>query len=131
MKQPVDYIATWFYKESDQEASFYPQMGEKGNSALVHSIYMKIQIPFFITFHHYNPKARFLFFTNLHAADLPPYLQRLFKKLNVEVISQPYTSRPPKGWYAAWQNQFYVYDILKEMEKRMQTDDCLLISDDD
>lgn len=131
MKQPVDYIATWFYKESDQEASFYPQMGEKGNSALVHSIYMQIQIPFFITFHHYNPKAHFLFFTNLQAGDLPPYLQRLFKKLNVEVISKPYTSRPPKGWYAAWQNQFYVYDILKEMENRMQTDDCLLISDAD
>lgn len=131
MKQPVDYIATWFYKESDQEASFYPQMGEKGNSALVHSIYMQIQLPFFITFHHYNPEAHFLFFTNLRASDLPSYLLQLFEKLQVEVVTLPYTSRPPKGWYAAWQNQFYLYDILKEMEHRMGDEDCLLISDAD
>lgn len=131
MKQPIDYIATWFYKESDQEASFYPQMGEKGNSTLVHSIYMQIQIPFFITFQHYNPQAHFLFFTNLQAYDLPFYLQQLFEKLKVEVISLPYVSRPPKGWYSAWQNQFYVYDILKEMENRMESEDCLLISDAD
>ena len=35
MKQPVDYITTWFYKESKDEASFYPQLGQKGSSSLV------------------------------------------------------------------------------------------------
>ena len=61
----TDYIATWFYRESADEASFYPQMGQKGDSALVHSVYMQIQVPFFRTFRHYNPAARLLFFTNL------------------------------------------------------------------
>ena len=131
MKQPVNYIATWFYKESADEASFYPQMGESGSSELVHSIYMQIQIPFFVTFRHYNPEARLLFFTNLTASSLPPYLVRLFRQLKVEVVTIPYTCRPPKGWYAAWQNQFYLFDILKAMEQRMEADDCLLISDAD
>lgn len=127
----TNYIATWFYKESDEEASFYPQMGKKGNSTLAHSIYMQIQVPFFVTFQHYNPQARLLFFTNMSEGELPDFLIRLFQKLRVEVITVPYTCRPPKGWYAAWQNQFYLFDILKEMGSRMEENDCLLISDAD
>lgn len=131
MKQPVNYITTWFYRESKEEASFYPQLGQKGNSSLVHSIYMQIQVPFFVTFKHYNPDARYIFFTNLTAQDLPDYLTRLFRQLEVEVISLPYTCKPPKDWYPAWQNQFYLYDILKYMGKRMEDGDTLLVSDAD
>ena len=40
MTTPTNYIATWFYKESKEDASFYPQAGKRGDSALVHSIYM-------------------------------------------------------------------------------------------
>ena len=43
----TSYIATWFYKESAKEASFYPQTGQRGDSGLTHSIYMQIQVPFF------------------------------------------------------------------------------------
>ena len=34
----MNYIATWFYKESKDEASFYPQGGGKGelSSASLH-----------------------------------------------------------------------------------------------
>ena len=42
-----------------------------------------------------------------------------------------YLCIPPKGWYGAWRNQFYLYDILRYMEKRMQADDTLLICDAD
>lgn len=131
MKQPVDYITTWFYKESKDEASFYPQLGQKGSSSLVHSIYMQIQVPFFVTFKHYNPDARCIFFTNLTLEDLPDYLIRLFRKLNVETVTLPYSCKPPKGWYTAWQNQFYLYDILKYMGNRMGEEDTLLVSDAD
>lgn len=131
MKQPVDYITTWFYKESKDEASFYPQLGQKGSSLLVHSIYMQIQVPFFVTFKHYNPDARCIFFTNLTLEDLPDYLIRLFRKLNVETVTLPYSCKPPKGWYTAWQNQFYLYDILKYMGNRMGEEDTLLVSDAD
>ena len=48
MTTPTNYIATWFYKESKEDASFYPQAGKRGDSALVHSIYMQIQVPFII-----------------------------------------------------------------------------------
>ena len=43
MTTPTNYIATWFYKESKEDASFYPQAGKRGDSALVHSIYMQIK----------------------------------------------------------------------------------------
>lgn len=127
----TDYIATWFYRESADEASFYPQMGQRGDSALVHSVYMQIQVPFFRTFRHYNPKARLLFFTNLRREGLPRFLLGLFDELGVETVTLPYTRRPPKGWYGAWQNQFYLYDILGWMGGRMEADDALLVCDAD
>ena len=127
----TDYIATWFYRESADEASFYPQMGQRGDSALVHSVYMQIQVPFFRTFRHYNPKARLLFFTNLRREGLPRFLLGLFDELGVETVTLPYTRRPPKGWYGAWQNQFYLYDILGWMGERMKADDALLVCDAD
>ena len=61
MTTPTNYIATWFYKESKEDASFYPQAGKRGDSALVHSIYMQIQVPFFTTFRHYHPNDKLLF----------------------------------------------------------------------
>ena len=127
----TDYIATWFYRESADEASFYPQMGQRGDSALVHSVYMQIQVPFFRTFRHYNPKARLLFFTNLRREGLPRFLLGLFDELGVETVTLPYERRPPKGWYGAWQNQFYLYDILDWMGGRMKADDALLVCDAD
>lgn len=71
MKPFKNYIATWFYRESHEEASYYPQAGGRGDSALLHSVYMQIQVPFFTTFRHYNPEAELLFFTNLEAGQLP------------------------------------------------------------
>ena len=127
----MNYIATWFYRESADEASFYPQMGQRGDSALVHSVYMQIQVPFFRTFRHYNPAVRLLFFTNLRREGLPRFLLDLFDELGVETVTLPYTRRPPKGWYGAWQNQFYLYDILGWMGGRMKTDDALLVCDAD
>ena len=127
----MNYIITWFYRESANEASFYPQMGQRGDSALVHSVYMQIQVPFFRTFRHYNPAARLLFFTNLRREGLPRFLLDLFDELGVEAVTLPYTRRPPKGWYGAWQNQFYLYDILGWMGGRMKADDALLVCDAD
>ena len=127
----MNYIITWFYRESADEASFYPQMGQKGDSALVHSVYMQIQVPFFRTFRHYNPAARLLFFTNLRREGLPRFLLGLFDELGVETVTLPYERRPPKGWYGAWQNQFYLYDILGWMGGRMKADDALLVCDAD
>ena len=129
MTTPTNYIATWFYKESKEDASFYPQAGKRGDSALVHSIYMQIQVPFFTTFRHYHPNDKLLFFSNLD--QFPDYLERLFKELQIETICLPYLCIPPEGWYGAWRNQFYLYDILRYMEKRMQADDTLLVCDAD
>lgn len=125
----TSYIATWFYKESADEASFYPQAGQRGDAELTHSIYMQIQVPFFTTFSRYNPQCQLLFFTNTR--QLPPYLRSLFSRLQVEVVQLPYLCKPPKGWYKAWQNQFFLYDILRYMGSRMAATDTILICDAD
>lgn len=125
------YIATWFYREDAAEASYYPQAGGKGDSALLHSVYMQIQVPFFTTFARYNADARLLFFTNIDPAQLPPYLLRLFGRLGVQAVRLDYRHRPPEGWYRAWRNQFFLYDILDYMAEKMEADDTLLISDAD
>lgn len=124
----MNIISTWFYKESKEDGSFYPQVGS-GASPLAHSIYMQIQVPFFTTVRHYNPSARLIFFTNLDV--LPAYLDNLFKRLCVEVVKLPYTCKPPKGWHDSWTNQFYVYDVLRWAESHIEKDDVFLITDAD
>lgn len=126
-----DYIVTWFYKETNEESSFYPQIGKEGSSPLLQSIYMQIQVPFFTTFRYYNPQAKLLFFTNLNKPELPQFLLDSFEQAKVEVCTIPYQNKPPKNWYKAWMNQFYVYDILQAMERRMAANDALLICDAD
>lgn len=124
----MNIISTWFYKESKEDGSFYPQVGS-GASPLAHSIYMQIQVPFFTTIRHYNPSDKLIFFTNLDV--LPEYLDTLFKRLSVDVVKLPYTCKPPKGWHDSWTNQFYVYDILKWAESHVAKDDVFLITDAD
>lgn len=131
MNKAKNYIATWFYKESDSENSYYPQIGKNGNSALAQSIYMQIQVPFFVTFRHYNPDSEFIFFTNLSKENLPDYLIKLFSELEVSIVTMPYICRPPKGWYSSWQNQFYLYDIFKWAESNLEDEDVMLVCDAD
>lgn len=131
MHRHVRYIVSWFYQESKEEESFYPQLGRKGSSSLARSIYLKIQVPFFHTFRYYNPDIHFLFFTNLKEKDLPDFLLHTFSELSVEVVTLPYTSRPPRDWYSSWQNQFYLYDILRWMQRRMNPTDSVLVCDAD
>ena len=130
MAKGTDYIATWFYKENADEASYYPQMGG-GSARYVHLIYMQILVPFFTTFRRYNPRAGLLFFSNPDEGALPGYLVDTLRRNEVEHVTVPYTCRPPKGWYKAWMNQYYLYDILRAMEKRMQPCDTLLVCDAD
>lgn len=127
----TNYIATWFYKENKDEASFYPQMWAKGDSPFLHSIYMMILVPFFVTFRKFNPEVSLQFFTNLKEEELPYYLREMFEKVKVDVITIPYTRRPPKDWHDAWQNQFYLYDIMAYMGDKMGQNDTLLICDAD
>lgn len=124
------YIATWFYREAADEASYYPQAG-RGSSSLVHSVYMQIQVPFFISFKHFNPRARMLFFTNMPADQLPPYLRDTLRHVDAQVITLAYRCRPPRQWFKAWANQFYLYDILRYMEPHLQAHDLLAILDAD
>ena len=84
MTTPTNYIATWFYKESKEDASFYPQAGKRGDSALVHSIYMQIQVPFFTTFRHYHPDDKLLFFSNLD--QFPDYLERYSRSYGLRLL---------------------------------------------
>ena len=131
MNNGKDYIATWFYREGPEDCSFYPQAGGRGDSELLHSVYMKIQVPFFTTFRICHPEAHMLFFTNLKGEELPPFLKDLFKRCEVETVTLAYTRRPPKGWYKQWANQFYLYDMLKYMEGRMDDNDTLTVCDAD
>lgn len=92
---------------------------------------MQIQVPFFTTFRYYNPNAKLIFFTNLQKIDLPPFLIDLFTAQDVEIKTVPYTCRPPKGWFSSWMNQYYLYDILLEMGRRMSAQDTVIVCDAD
>ncbi len=104
MGQGHNYIATWFYRESHEEASFYPQAGGRGDSELLHSVYMQIQVPFFTTFRHYNPQARM----NQH------YLY--------DILDESSFWKKAEVWYGVSRNSLRkrLIDLLLQMQAKLK-----------
>ena len=123
------YIATWLYAEQVGEESAYPQVGGVSSSPAFQAVYWRCVALFFATSIRHNPAARHLLYTNLDGVphvdgfDLPAFLDRL----GVEVVQVPFTYQPPPGYYSAWRNQFYVFDLIQDLARRSMPDDACLL----
>ncbi|HEX8299782.1 MAG TPA: hypothetical protein VF594_11530 [Rubricoccaceae bacterium] len=128
-------IATWLYAESADEQSHYPQVVGKGapSSARFQAVYWRCVALFFATSQRQNPGARHVLYTN---ADRVPSvdghdLGALLERWGVEVVRLPYTFQPPEGYFGAWRNQFYVFDIIRDLAARLEDDEVGLVLDSD
>ena len=127
-------ISTWFYAEHEGEESVYPQVGGRSSSTWFHAVYWRCVVDFFAVSTRVNPGAVHRFYTNVASIpDVDGFSTRSFlDRLGVEVVVLPYASRPPKGYFGAWANQFYVLDIAAHLAETLPADDAVgLILDSD
>lgn len=130
----MNFICTWLCADEKGEESVFPQTGQLSSSKDHQDIYWRCLLVFFITSRRFNTSERHLLFTNVK--NLPfvdgMSMSELLSKLCVTVVFTDFKYKTPKGYYGAFQNQFYEFSILEHIATHNNNpDDHYLILDSD
>jgi len=128
-------ISTWLYAEAPGEESVYPQVIGHGapSSTRFQAVYWRCVAVFFASLARHDDAAARLLYTNVNRVptvdghDLAAFLDRL----GVEVVTLPYTFQPPEGYFGAWRNQFYVFDVARHLAGLLVDDAVGMVLDSD
>ena len=125
-------IATWLYAERDGEESVYPQVGGRSSSTWFQAVYWRCVAIFFASAARTTPDAHRVLWTNAEVPDVDGHdLGAFLDRLGVEVETRPFTFQPPPGYYSAWQNQFYVLDLVEALGERLGEGEVGVLLDSD
>ena len=130
----MNFICTWLCADQPGEESIFFQTGELSSSQTHQNIYWRCLLVFFITSKRFNKNEKHVLFTNV--VRLPVVDGRsigsILQQLEVEVIHTDFKYKTPKGYYGAFQNQFYEFSILEYLAGSAASDnDSYLILDSD
>ncbi|GEO11746.1 hypothetical protein [Segetibacter aerophilus] len=130
----MNYICSWLCADEPGEESVFFQTGELSSSQTHQNIYWRCLIVFYVTSRRFNKNERHVLFTNVK--QLPKVdgerIGFLLEKLGVEVIFTDFKYKTPKGYYGAFQNQFYEFSILEYISNNNNgNDDLYLVLDSD
>lgn len=129
----MDYIVSWFYSESEEMKSKYPQVNADSTSDKFQEVYWRCIVSFYTSSLNYNSNKKHIFYTNLtKIPDMNNFnLKSFFDFNNIEVRNINLSTKAPEDWNSAWRNQFYVFDILSDLQEQLTKRDNLLILDSD
>jgi hypothetical protein len=130
----MNFICTWLCADQKGEESLFPQTGQKSSSKSHQDIYWRCLTVFFVTSIRFNKHETHVLFTNVK--ELPVVdgrdMGELLAELGVQVIFTDFKYKTPKGYWGAFQNQFYEFSILEQIATTNQNkDDNYLIVDSD
>lgn len=131
-RQQEMIISTWFYAEPEGEESTYSQVGGISSSDQIQHLYWRCLAVLFATSYRYNPGATHILFSNTIT---PPVVDGInigdfLETLGVEIVEVPFTFKSPSGYYGAWRNQFYVFDIIKKLKERFAHETTVVLDSD-
>lgn len=129
----MDYIVSWFYAETKNMKSSYSQVKADSTSNKFQEVYWRCVASFFATSKKYNPNKKHLFYTNLSNIPTGPKFnyKDFLSDLEVEVRNVELSTKTPVDWHSAWRNQFYVFDIMQDLQIHISSSDNILILDSD
>lgn len=131
----TDIISTWIYLDSPEEQSEYLQVGSASHLPAFQAVYWRCVCVFFAASLAHNPDKKHLLFTNCRLSDFPLIdgldTGRFLQTLGVEIVELSLLHQTPKGYFGQWRNQFYIFDILKFIEKTFHHDEAFIVLDSD
>ena len=130
----MNYICTWLCADKPGEESIFFQTGELSSSQTHQNIYWRCLLVFFITSKRFNKEEKHVLFTNVWSLPVVDgrSIGSLLAELEVEVIFTDFKYKTPKGYYGAFQNQFYEFSILEYLSGSGLNDtDLYLVLDSD
>ena len=127
------YVCTWLFADSVDEEMEHYQVRGRSSSEEFQAVYWRCVAVFFATSVRQRPSARHVLFTNV---EHPPVVDgvpmaSLLAELGVEIVPLPLTFTTPSGYYHEWRNQFYVFDILEYLDRRLADVDAAIVLDAD
>jgi len=129
----LNYICTWLCADKIGEESKYAQTGELSSSQKHQNIYWRCVVVFFTISKYYNPNVKHILFTNVDGLPILDGidLEEFLRAKDVQVIKTDFKYKTPKGYYWAWQNQFYEFSILEYISKNYDDEHNFMILDSD
>src|SRR5438874_11337349 len=115
----MNYICTWLCADEPGEESIFFQTGELSSSQKHQNIYWRCLLVFYITSKRFNKIEQHVLFTNVKQLPVVDGKQvgTLLEELGVHIIFTDFKYKTPKGYYGAFQNQFYEFSILEYISK--------------
>lgn len=130
----MNYICTWLCADEPGEESIFFQTGELSSSQSHQNIYWRCLLVFFITSKRFNKNEKHILFTNVKQLPIVDgrKVSDLLAQLEVEIIFTDFKYKTPKGYYGAFQNQFYEFSILEYISvNNAANEDLYLVLDSD
>ena len=130
----MNYICTWLCADEKGEESLFPQTGKLSSSKSHQDIYWRCLLLFFISSRRFNKAEGHILFTNVKKLPVVDgrSVSALLRELGVQTIFTDFKYKTPKGYYGAFQHQFYEFSILEHIAKNSNApNDHYLIVDSD
>lgn len=130
----MNFICTWLCADEKGEESLFPQTGQLSSSRSHQDIYWRCLLLFFITSKRFNKQEKHVLFTNVRRLPVVDgrSVEMLLSAMEVEVVFTDFKYKTPKGYYGAFQNQFYEFSILEYIAKnKTSLNDLYLVVDSD
>ena len=130
----MNHICTWLCADEKGEESLFPQTGQLSSSQSHQDIYWRCLLLFFITSKRFNKTEKHVLFTNVKKLPVVDgrSVSSLLNTLGVDVVFTDFKYKTPKGYYGAFQNQFYEFSILEHIAKNSEAlNDQYLVVDSD
>lgn len=127
------FICTWLYADSADELGAHYQVRGRSSSNRFQAIFWRCVALFFATSVRQQPEARHVLFTNVTSLPMVDdvSMAAFLESLDVEIVRLPLTFRAPSDYYPEWRSQFYVFDILKYLDRNLGPYDCAMLLDSD
>lgn len=108
----MNIIATWFYGDSVESSTFFPQVSLQSHTAKSKKIYWDCIWVFYNCAKKTNPECRFMFFYGGGCGDYGIDMISRLVKFGVEVVALDYSHKPPVGFSKTFGNQMFIFNIL-------------------
>lgn len=127
-----DIISTWIVIDEEGDRSYFPQAGANSSSKKFQEIYWKCIVCFFATSYRIgNPERHVLFTNTTKIPDVSGHsISGLLDRLDTEVVNIPIQHRLGKEKVSAWNNQFYILDILDHVGPSSDFDRLVVLDSD-
>lgn len=127
-------IASWFYAQTEVEGGTYAQVTGPVHTENFRDVYRRCLAVHFASARAANPDAELVLYLNqpwpIEGTHAAREVGRQLDLAGVERRVITYDFAPPAS-RIAWRNQFFVFDVLRDLSRRCDDDALILILDSD